>query len=93
MIDGFQLRPIGEWKFDPEGISKSFSFEQAWIWEDDYDEEKIKQIVYGNIELIDIGDAQSWNIIISGPQKGQMWLFSDVGIQPCAPPKSLLEWF
>ena len=93
MIDGFQLRPIEEWKFDLDGISKMFPFEQCWIWEDDYDEEKIKQIVYGNIELLDIGDAQSWNIIISGPQKGQMWLFSDVGIQPCAPPKSFLEWF
>ena len=63
MIDGFQLRPIEEWKLDPEGISKVFPFEQHWIWEEDYDEEKIKQIVYGNIELIDIGDAQSWNIM------------------------------
>lgn len=93
MIDGFPLRPIFEWKFHPEHLGKPFPFEQYWIWEDDYNASRIRQTVYGNIELIDIGCGQSWNIIVSGPQKGQMWWFSDVGIQPCAPPKGFLDWF
>lgn len=95
MIDVFQLRSIEEWKFDPDGISKTFPFEQYWVWEDeeDDDDDRIDQIVYGNIELFNFGDGQSWNIIINGPQKGQMWNFTDVGIGPCAPPKSFLEWF
>ncbi len=93
MLDGFKLRPIEEWKFNPNTIQNPFPFEKYWIWEDDYDEQKIAQTVYGNIELMDIGDAQSWNVIVSGSQKGQMWMFSNVGIQPCAPPKGILEWF
>lgn len=95
MIDDFPLRPIDEWEFRPEHICEPFPFDEYWIWEDedDHEEEKMQQTLCGNIELIDIGCAQSWNIIVSGPQKGQMWQFSDVGIQPCAPPKTFLEWF
>ena len=45
------------------------------------------------IELINIGDAQSCNIVVTGKQRGKMWFFTDVGIQPCAPEMSFLEWF
>lgn len=94
MIDGFQLKAIEEWEVELDDIKKSFPFERYWIWEDDdYDESKTHQILQGNIELIDVGDAQSWNIIVNGKQKGQMWFFTDVGIQPCDPPKNILEWF
>lgn len=93
MIDGFNLLRIEDWKYNLEHVKKDFQFENYWIWEDDYDEERIKTILDGNIELIDIGDAQTWNIIVKGKQKGKMWFFTDVGIQPCAPSMSFLEWF
>lgn len=93
MLDGFDLFKMQEWKYNIEKLANDFPFNQYWIWEDDYDEEKIKCIQYGNIELIDIGDAQSWNIIVNGKQKGKMWFFTDVGIQPCAPTMNFLEWF
>lgn len=43
--------------------------------------------------MIDIGDSQTWNIIINGKEEGKMWFFTDVGIQPCAPSMNFLEWF
>ncbi len=93
MIDGFELLSLEAWKCDSEKVSENFPFEKCWIWEDDYDEERLKQITNGNIELIDIGDAQSWNIIVEGNEKGRMWLFTDVGIQPCSPAMNLIQWF
>lgn len=93
MIDGFNLLKIEDWEYNLENLNKDFLFENYWIWEDDYDENKIKSISDGNIELIDIGDAQTWNIIVKGKQKGKMWFFTDVGIQPCAPSMNFLEWF
>lgn len=68
-------------------------FTEYWIWEDDYDEERVKHVVDGNLELIDIGDSQTWNIIVNGKEEGKMWFFTDVGIQPCTPSMNFLEWF
>lgn len=92
MIDGFRLRAFEEWKYNHELISKEFPFEKYYIWEED-DNFEINQIEYGNIELIDIGDSQTWNVIINGKEQGNMWFFTDVGIQPAAPGLSFLEWF
>ncbi len=94
MLDGFSLKPLEAWEVEQADLQRPFPFARDWIWEDEEeDEEKISQTLWGNIELIDVGDAQSWHVIVNGAQAGQMWLFTDVGIQPCAPPKTVLEWF
>lgn len=93
MIDGFRLKGIEEWEIDENRIQQPFPFQQYWIWEEDHQENRLIQTQYGNIELLDMGDSQSWHIIVDGPQRGQMWFFTDVGIQPCASPKNVLEWF
>lgn len=95
MLDQYFLYKFEEWKFNSERISKEFPFEEYWIWEDDEGDARIdyKVIENGVIELIDIGDAQTWNIVANGKQYGKMWFFSDVGIQPAAPAKTFLEWF
>ena len=93
MIDGFGLKRLEEWIYDKNQLREDFPFEDYWIWEDDFDEERLKKITYGNLELLDIGDAQTWNIIVNGKERGKMWFFTDVGMQPCAPSMSFLEWF
>lgn len=93
MIDGFALKSFEELQFDAEQIKNEFPFHDYWIWEDEPDDELMKRIGDGNLELIDIGDCQTWNVILAGKEKGQMWQFSDVGIQPCVPGRSFLEWF
>ena len=52
-----------------------------------------KDIENGIIELIDIGDAQSWNIVVEGDKRGEMWFYTDVGIQPACPAMSFSKWF
>lgn len=93
MIDGFCLKRFEELDFDICKIKEEFIFTDYWIWEEDNNEDLLNEIDKGNIELIDIGDCQRWNIIITGKERGQMWFFTDVGIQPCAPKRSFLSWF
>ena len=93
MLNGFDLRKIEDWDFNVKKINKEFMFDNSWIWEDEPNDDLIGEIYNVNIELIDIGDGQFWNIIINGKECGQMWSFTDVGIQPCAPKRSFLSWF
>lgn len=94
MIDGFKLYSFEEWRFNADRIKKRFPFKKYWIWEngqnDLYDHSDIEN---GIIELIDIGDAQTWNIVVKGEDHGGMWMICDDGIQPCAPKMTFKEWF
>jgi len=92
MIDGCQLYPFEKWNFDCESIGKPFPFDCFCIWEneDSFDFTKLK---CGNIELIDLGCSQSWNIIVNGNQYGKMWNFTDVGISPAVPSLDFQQWF
>lgn len=93
MIDGFSLYKFEDWKFHCQRIMETFRFEKFYIWEDEQDNRDLSDIENGNIELIDIGDCQTWNIIVNGNQKGKMWFFTDVGIQPASPEREFLDWF
>ncbi|SHL03278.1 hypothetical protein SAMN02745136_03906 [Anaerocolumna jejuensis DSM 15929] len=93
MIDGFYLKGLEELEFDENKVKEEFKFTKYWIWEDDEVNDLLDKVGSGNIELIDIGDSQSWNIIITGEERSQMWFFTDVGIQPCAPKRSFISWF
>jgi hypothetical protein len=93
MIDGFPLLSLSEIKVSRETVNKEFPLSDYWIWEDDFDEIKLKKIEYGNLKLIDIGCGQSWNIILNGKCAGEMWFFSDVGVQPACPRRGFLSWF
>ena len=93
MIDGYYLQKFEDLVFDICKVKEEFIFTEYWILEDDDNEDLIDEVDKGNIQLIDIGDGQSWNIIITGKEKGQMWFFTDIGIQPCAPKRGFLSWF
>ena len=82
-----------------QDLSRPFMLEEAWIWEnDDRDEETIKAemengVYQGNIELINLGDNLSYNLIVTGKCQGEVWNFSDVGVQPCCERQDFLGWF
>ena len=35
----------------------------------------------------------SYNLIITGNHRGEVWNFTDVGVQPCCEPQDFLGWF
>ena len=95
MLDNFPLLSLRDLEVNKGIVQREFPFSDYWIWEDedDIDEAKIKEIEYGNLALIDIGCAQTWNLILHGKCAGEMWCFTDVGIQPACPRRGFLSWF
>lgn len=95
MIDNNPLFKLDQIKSDIDEIKLVFPFKEYYIWEDDQeqDKEQMNQVWYGNIKIIDIGCGESWHLIVTGEERGQMWHFCEVGIQPCSPELSFLEWF
>ncbi len=93
MIDGREFRGLQDLKFVKENVNKEFEFDELWVWEEEEEDPDWERLERGNLELIDLGDSMTWNLIILGKEKGQMWFFTDVGIQPCCPKMSFLDWF
>lgn len=93
MIDGFPLKRLNE--IECGELSKPFEPEEAWVWEDDGSTaEEIAQRAYnGVLELIDIGDGMSFYLIVSGKCRGEVRLFTDVGVQPLRGHPDFLAWF
>lgn len=94
-------------ELDTDYIEKPFPYTETWIWEDndtnplpnETDEEwdervdrLLEPVEYGNIQLINVGDGGSFNLIVTGSEKGNIWFFSDIGIAPCVPKMEFLPW-
>ena len=93
MKDGFKLYPFEEWKFNTDRLRKRFPFKEPYIWEGEKEDKKKKaDIENGIIELIDVGCAQTWNIVVRGEGVGSMWFFTEVGIQPTDPVMGFRDW-
>ena len=84
--------------FPPERtgrLAAPFPFEREWVWEAEAgepDEAKMRPVLDGNLELIDIGCGQTFCLIVTGPCRGEIWHFTDVGIQPCCRRQDFLGW-
>lgn len=97
MIDGFGLNPLDA--IETTNLYQSFVLEDAWIWEDDDSmthaelTEIMKTKLNGQMELINIGCGMSYNLIVTGKCRGEVWMFSDVGVTPCCERQDFLGWF
>ena len=80
---------------DLKRVSRPFPFTQTWVWEDgrSSDEGTQDQTHDGNIHLGTDGCAQYWLLIVSGPERGNVWLLADVGVTPTSPRRDFLQWF
>ena len=80
-------------------LSWPFMLEEFWLWEEDDREEDIineemeTKVYQGEIELINLGCGMSYNLIVSGKCRGEVWNFTDVGVQPCCERQDFLGWF
>ena len=45
------------------------------------------------MELIDIGCGQTFQLIITGPCRGEVWSLCEMGTQPCCQRQDFLGWF
>jgi len=78
-------------------LTRKFPFKEGWVWEEEEEtpelNEKLDQTEYGNLILGTDGCGMYWILIVTGEERGQIWNTADVGIQPCCPGVSFLEWY
>lgn len=79
--------------------SKAFMLENFWLWEaderaSDIIEAEMRDKVYrGTMELIQLGCCVSYHLILTGKCQGEVWNFTDAGVQPCCERQDFLGWF
>jgi hypothetical protein len=91
---------------DFEVLACDFPFTESWCWEDEPDmwdaagrdwsseaKAKLARIERGNLCLGGDGCGQSWHLIVTGPERGNVWFFADVGITPTVPKRDFLRWY
>jgi len=76
-------------------VQRPFPFTKPWVWEDGdrSDEGTREQVEDGTLLLGTDGCAQYWLLVVSGPERGNVWMLADVGITPTAPKRDFLQWF
>jgi hypothetical protein len=80
---------------DVARLRRSFPFTRAWIWEEGEgsDEGTREQVWDGNLHLGTDGCAQYWVLVVTGPERGNVWMLTGVGITPAGPKADFLQWF
>jgi hypothetical protein len=76
-------------------VREEFPFTAQWIWENDEltDEGSRDQVGHGSICLGTDGCAIYWHLIVTGPERGNVWMICGEGIQPTCPKRDFLTWF
>ena len=93
MFGGFDFLSLNTER-DFQNFSMSFPFTEYVIEDDEpLSDEFWEQVTQGTLELIDIGDGQTFNLVITGPCQGEVWHFSEMGVQPCCQRQDFLGWF
>jgi hypothetical protein len=99
----YGLLPLGEVPRDYDRLfadvlkhlHKPFPLTTYWVWEGEPEAkpELHEAINHGNLVLGTDGCAMYWLLIVTGPERGQIWQRADVGITPCAPRRDFLSWY
>ena len=93
MFGGFNLLPLNANR-QSQDYASPFPFTEYVIEEEEpLSDELWKQIQQGTLELIDIGCGQTFQLIITGPCRGEVWDLCEMGTQPCCQRQDFLGWF
>ncbi len=97
LSNNFNVPSLYEIIIDKQKVSSPFPLENFWFWGDNdiekTDVELYNSLENGNITILDSGCGMSWNLIVCGNCEGEMWNFSEVGVQSSYPRRDFLSWF
>ena len=89
----YQLLPL-EADRPAENYAAPFPFTEYVIEGDEpLSDEFWEQVQRGTLELIDIGCGQTFQLIITGPCRGEVWSLCEMGTHPCCQRQDFLGWF
>ena len=75
-------------------VARPFPFTQTWCWEEDEicREGTSEQVYDGSIYLGNDGCGQYWLLIVTGAERGKVWMICGEGICPTSPKRDFLTW-
>jgi hypothetical protein len=76
-------------------VAQPFPFTKAWVWENDEisAEGSFEQVNHGCIYIGNDGCGMYWLLIVTGAERGNMWMICGEGMQPTSPKRDFLTWF
>jgi len=76
-------------------LSKPFPFTGPWVWEDEENsaEGSHEQVAWGSLRLGNDGCGQYWHLIVTGAERGHIWMFTGEGIVPTVPRRDFVSWY
>ena len=82
-------------RLNADRVALPFPFSEQWIWEADpvSPQGTSADAQNGNICVAEGGCGMEWRLIVTGPERGNMWFFADVGICPTVPRRDFLAWY
>jgi hypothetical protein len=102
----YGLNPLGQPACDMRGeerafwtnlphVGKPFPFTRYWIWEGGQatDEGTEDAVTHGSICIGNEGCGMYWHLIITGAERGNVWMITDEGIQPACPKRDFVTWY
>lgn len=91
---GFTLKKLNGVRVN-DNMRRPFKLTEAYIWEDENvsDQELFDKVLGGRLELVNLGDGMSFELILNGKCRGEVWSFVGVGAQPCCKRQDFLGWF
>src|SRR5215216_1430163 len=89
-FQGYRRQVMAHWK----NLHKPFPFTHTLVWEGvdlpAEDLARVERLDHGNLLLMDEGCCQTWHLIVTGPERGNMWNMCEVGIAPIEPRRDFL---
>ncbi len=83
------------WWVELRNVQKPFPFTRYWIWDvgQETDEGTEEQVNNGSIYIGNDGCGAYWHLIVTGPERGNVWMISGEGVQPACPKRDFLTWY
>jgi hypothetical protein len=76
-------------------VAEPFPFTKTWVWEDGEpsDEGIREEVRCGSVYAGNDGCGMYWFVIVTGPERGNVWMICGEGIQPTIPKRDFLQWY
>lgn len=83
------------WWVELRDVKKPFPFTSTWVWEDGQESEEgtEEQVNFGSIYIGNDGCGAYWHLIVSGPERGNVWMIAGEGVTPACPKRDFLTWY
>ena len=79
----------------PDTLRTAFPFTRPWVWEagEATEEGDDADVDRGILHLGTDGCGMCWALIVTGPDRGNVWLLTGEGICHTVPKRSFTQWF